>query len=232
MQDELIIFDCDGVLVDSEIIASRRLAEALTDWGLAMDRREVMRRFRGVSMASLRASAEAELGRAIPDADIAKVEAQILADFDSELQPVEAVVSMLRRLQQIPHLNRCVASSSSSKRIRHALQRCDLWRTFSPNVFSAQQVSRGKPAPDLFLYAAAEMGVPPSRCTVVEDSEAGIVAARAAGMRAIGFIGGSHLDDEHDGDRLVKAGAHTVVSHMYDLLPLIRSSQPARAIPR
>ena len=186
---ELVIFDCDGVLVDSETISIRVTAQALREAGLAIAPHEVARRFLGLSMSSMMAIVEAELGRKLAPGFAAMLVARVLEAFERELQPVAGVAAAVAALP----CKSCVASSSAPERLRRALEIAGLAPLFGPNVFSAAMVARGKPEPDLFLHAARVMGVAPQRCLVVEDSVPGIVAAGRAGMRAFGFCGGSHL---------------------------------------
>jgi HAD superfamily hydrolase (TIGR01509 family) len=135
-----------------------------------------------------------------------------LEAFDRELQPIPGIAELLANLPD----RKCVASSSEPTRIRHSLSLAGILHHFEPHIFSATQVKRGKPAPDLFLFAAASMGAAPARCLVIEDSVAGVTAARAAGMTVLGFTGGSHCLDGH-ADKLRMAGAAAVCASMTDL---------------
>ena len=184
----LVIFDCDGVLVDSEPIASRVLAEALSEIGFPLTAQQAIDRYTGISVGAVLARVEAEWGRRLPADFAALLGERDRAAFAAELQPVSGVVEMLAGLD----LPRCVASSGSIEKIRSNLRITGLLPYLEPHLFSATMVARGKPAPDLFLHAAAMMAVPPARCVVVEDSLAGVRAARAAGMRVFGFHGGGH----------------------------------------
>ncbi|MFD9568913.1 HAD family hydrolase [Streptomyces sp. NPDC059982] len=183
---QLVIFDCDGVLVDSERIAARVQVElgARLGWPLTED--EVVRRFIGRSSASVREQVAARLGDETARAweeSFALLHAQAV---DAGLDPVDGLPEALDRIT----LATCVASSGSHEKMRHTLGRTGLYERFAGRIHSATEVPRGKPAPDLFLYAAARMGVDPAACVVVEDSRPGVEAARAAGMRALGYAGG------------------------------------------
>jgi HAD superfamily hydrolase (TIGR01509 family) len=188
MSPELVIFDCDGVLVDSEPIANRILVAALDEAGLRLSLDEVMVRYVGRSMASVVALAEDELGQPLPDGFLDRVQALTFAAFRRELRPIPGVAEALAALS----MPVCVASSGSPEKIALSLSLTGLDRFFHGKVFSASEVARGKPHPDLFLYAARRMAVAEQACIVIEDSLPGIEAAKAAGMRVFGFSGGGH----------------------------------------
>ncbi|GGP84284.1 HAD family hydrolase [Streptosporangium pseudovulgare] len=183
---ELVIFDCDGVLVDSEPIAVRVHSGVLSELGWPLSEAEVTERFVGRSTKSINELIEARLGPALT----AEAERRFLRlhqeAVDAGLTAVDGIVEALDAIT----LPTCVASSGSHDKMRHTLGHTGLHRRFEGRIFSATQVAHGKPAPDLFLYAAREMGVEPARCVVVEDSRYGVQAARAAGMRAFGYAGG------------------------------------------
>jgi HAD superfamily hydrolase (TIGR01509 family) len=180
---ELVILDCDGVLVDSEPLSNRILAERLTAIGLPTTTADSMRLYMGRSWASCVELIEERLGRPLP-ADFGEdYHAELFAAFTRELRPVPGVPEVLERLGALA----CVASSGSHERIRRALAATGLLPRFEGRIFSAADVPRGKPAPDLFLHAAERMGARPEACAVVEDSPAGVQAARAAGMAVFGF---------------------------------------------
>jgi HAD superfamily hydrolase (TIGR01509 family) len=183
---ELVIFDCDGVLLDSERLAVRVDRVVLASLGWELSEQEIVRRFVGRSHASMVSEVEAHLGRPLPDGWEAETQPLYDHAFDTELAPVEGVVEALDLIT----LPTCVASSSSHPRLRRTLGRTGLYERFEGRVFSASEVANGKPAPDLFLHAAAQLGVAPARCVVVEDSRYGVPAGRAAGMRTLGFAGG------------------------------------------
>jgi HAD superfamily hydrolase (TIGR01509 family) len=180
---DLVIFDNDGVLVDSEWHANGILAGLLTEAGLPCTREECIRDYMGSSMTRVREMAEQRLGAALP-ADLEdRYHEQLFEAFRTKLTAVPGVTGVLQRLSTPT----CVASSGTHERIRLALTTTGLLAHFDGRIFSAQDVSRGKPAPDLFLHASKTMGVPPARCAVVEDSPLGVEAANRAGMTAFGF---------------------------------------------
>jgi len=220
-----VIFDCDGVLIDSEAIGCRVEAEELQRVGFAITAEEIMTRFIGTTSAETFATIEAEHGRRLPAGFIDRLEVAIEAAFERELQPIAGIEAALGRIT----LPVCVASSSKLARLEHSLTLTGLLERFAPHVFSAEQVGdRGKPAPDLFLHAAARMAVAPASCLVIEDSVNGVRAAVAAGMPVLGFTGGSHCPPDH-AERLLAVGAGQVLTDMAALPPLIAA--PARPDP-
>ncbi|HET8997113.1 MAG TPA: HAD-IA family hydrolase [Acetobacteraceae bacterium] len=212
----LVIFDCDGVLVDSEVLACRIDAACLAEFGIPVTAEQVMDRYVGVSLAGMLADLEARFGRRLPAELADTLRRRTLAAFDAELTAIAGVDAVLASLA----LPRCVASSSEPARIRHSLTLTGLLQHFEPHVFSATQVANGKPAPDLFLFAAAAMGAGPESCRVIEDSLAGVQAARAAGMTVLGFTGGGHCRPGH-AERLRAAGADAVFADMRELPALL-----------
>lgn len=218
----MIIFDCDGVLIDSEIISNAADAEAFTANGFPITTREMIARFMGRPKREIWAEIESEMGRPLPAGLIERIEADIKRRYREELAAIPGVAAAIAAVGG----PRCVASSSEMSKLRLALEVTGLLPLFDPHVFSASQVARGKPAPDLFLYAAATMAVDPARCLVVEDSQAGVIAARAAGMRVIGFTGGSHSFDGH-AEGLIAAGAERTIVHMDALAQVIAEARSA-----
>jgi HAD superfamily hydrolase (TIGR01509 family) len=190
---DLVIFDCDGVLVDSEVLSVKGMCEVLRAAGVPATEAMVGRCF-GMKQADILAVIAKETGVPIPPDATERIWPATRRWFERELQPMPGVARFLERLGSRPH---CVASSSSLERIRFSLRRTGLDGFFGDNVFSSQQVARGKPAPDLFLFAAERMGISPDRAAVIEDSIFGVQGARAAGMRTVGFIGGSHIEPGH-----------------------------------
>ncbi|WP_380280118.1 HAD family hydrolase [Kitasatospora purpeofusca] len=182
----LVIFDCDGVLVDSERIAARVQIALGAELGWPLTEEEVVERFIGRSMASIDGQVAARLGRASADRWWAEFVRRHEVEVDAGLEPVDGLPEALAAIA----LPTCVASSGSHEKMAHTLGRTGLFDRFAGRIFSATEVARGKPEPDLFLHAARRMGVPPSACAVVEDSAPGVQAARAAGMRAFGYAGG------------------------------------------
>ena len=182
----LVIFDCDGVLVDSERLAIRVDVQVLASLGWPMSEDEVVRRFVGKSDAHMQREIEEHLGRKLPHGWDHGFREMYLDTFRRELRPVDGIEEALGAIATPT----CVASSGSHEKMKFTLGLTGLWSRFEGRIFSATEVAHGKPAPDLFLHAAARMGVAPAECAVVEDSRFGIEAARAAGMRAFGYAGG------------------------------------------
>jgi HAD superfamily hydrolase (TIGR01509 family) len=210
---ELIIFDCDGVLIDSELIACAAEANALTEIGYEITLEGVIERFAGMPDKAMYAKIEAELGHKLPDDFRDRVKQKVFEQYRTTLQPIRGVKDVLSSIKS----KKCVASSSSPSKLALGLVETGLFEILYPYVFSTTLVERGKPHPDLFLYAANAMNVAAANCIVVEDSVAGVTAAKAAGMRSIGFIGGSHCRSGHAA-KLVHAGAEMVIDDLSLLL--------------
>ena len=189
----LVIFDCDGVLVDSERLAIRVESRLLGTLGWSLTEDEVLDRFVGRSDADMLAEIEHHLGREVPEWT-ERYQRDLHAAFHAELTAVDGVADALDALDQLG-LATCVASSGTHEKMQLTLGLTGLYDRFAGRISSATQVTAGKPAPDLFLLAARSMGAEPDRCVVVEDSRSGVAAARAAGMRSLGFTGG--LTPEH-----------------------------------
>jgi HAD superfamily hydrolase (TIGR01509 family) len=207
----LVIFDCDGVLVDSEVLSNGLLAEMMTELGHAMTTEEAVQKFAGRSLADVLALAQSVLGRPIPE-DLGRQYGQRLSErLRHELKPVAGTKEAIAALAY----PRCVASSSTFERIRLSLDVTGLAPLFGDNVFSATQVAHGKPAPDLYLFAADAMAAAPSACVVVEDSPLGVTGGVAAGMTVIGFTGAEHGTGL--AQRLSAAGARRVIDSMKQL---------------
>lgn len=221
---DLVVFDCDGVLVDSEIISCRTHADVLTSAGYPITAEEVHARFLGRSSREARIEIEADLGRALPDDFDSQLHDVLFRDFRSSLQQIPGMAGTLADLT-IPV---CVASSGSPERIRLALELVGLHERFAPHIFSASQVANGKPAPDLFLFAAEQMQAQPARCVVIEDSVAGVIGAQRAGMTVLGFHGGSHCGPD-SADALLYAGAAATFADMRQLPMLLERSGYAGA---
>jgi HAD superfamily hydrolase (TIGR01509 family) len=183
---KLVVFDCDGVLVDSEVIAVRVDQLVLADLGWELEREEIVERFVGRAEADFVAAVEEQLGIELGEGWDRKYEPWYRTAFERDLVPVDGVVEALDGLR-VPH---CVASSGSHAKMRRTLGQTGLWHRFEGRIFSASEVARGKPAPDLFLHAAGTLGTAPGRCAVVEDSAYGVQAARAAGMHVFAYAGG------------------------------------------
>jgi HAD superfamily hydrolase (TIGR01509 family) len=211
-----VILDCDGVLVDSEVIAARVAAECFTAAGATITAKEMIERFTGVTATKVTELVFAERGVEAPaDATVRRREA-IMTALEREVQPMPGIDEALANIRA----RKCVASSSHPDRIALTLRVAGLAHYFGDAVFSAFAVEHGKPAPDLFLLAAERMGAEPASCAVVEDSVAGVIAGKAAGMRVIGFVGGGHCLPDL-GERLAAAGADTVIDDMRDLPPAL-----------
>jgi HAD superfamily hydrolase (TIGR01509 family) len=219
---DLVIFDCDGVLVDSEVISCRAHAQTLTRHGYPITEEEVLERFLGRSMRHSMLKVEAELGRRLPSDFHSQVYAEIFRQFAISLQATPHMVETLARIAEPV----CVASSGPPEKISTSLNHVGLYDRFAPHIFSAVQVRHGKPAPDLFLFAAEQMRAVPARCLVIEDSLAGIEGALAAGMTVFGFHGGSHCGPGYS-ERLLAAGATAVFDDMRELPDLVRKAGAA-----
>lgn len=209
-ETELIIFDCDGVLVDSELVANEVFAEYLNANGLNMPLEEVMERFIGLSLKTCEKIALDDYGVRLPD------------DFIPEIRRLTEI-ALADNVKGMPNLREaiariglpvCVASSGEHSKMTLTLTTSGIFDLFKGKLHSATEVENGKPAPDLFLYAARKMGFAPEACLVVEDSPYGVQGAVAAGMRAVGFCGGGHRDLMRDSPMLVEAGAEIVIDDM------------------
>ena len=208
---DLIIFDCDGVLVDSEVLSCRCLSKVLAGYGIDLGLDQALDLFLGRSMTAV-VEHYGALGRPIPEQFSTELTAGVRAAFTSALCPIEGVDLVLEGLQ-IPH---CVASSSDVDRVSLSLSLTGLAPHFDNRLYTSQMVERGKPAPDLFLYAAERMQVDPRRTLVIEDSISGLEAGKAAGMTVWGFVGGSHYQSRDGKAILREAGADRVFGRMAD----------------
>jgi HAD superfamily hydrolase (TIGR01509 family) len=193
---ELVIFDCDGVLVDSERLAVRVEADYLAELGWPLTEAEIVERFMGRTTEFMDEAIEAQLGSRLPTDWKGQFQRRYLEAFAADLAPVDGITEALDQIA-VPT---CVASSGSHDKLRFTLGHTGLYERFEGRIFSGDEVASGKPAPDLFLHAAARMGADPARCAVVEDTRWGVLAARAAGMRTFGYVGGltplEHLEGE------------------------------------
>jgi len=210
----LLIFDCDGVLVDSEILSARVDAEFLREMGYEISPEELAHRFAGVTTERIFGMAGEEIGRAVPEGLVRRAEDETDRRLAKEVEAIAGVHAMLDQLDD----PRCVCSNSRAERLKVTLTRVDLWDRFRPYIFSARDVrdGRGKPAPDVFLHAAEVFETDPGETVVVEDSVAGVTGAVAAGMRVIGFTGASHSWPGH-AEALMDAGALTVVRRLAEV---------------
>ena len=214
---EVVIFDCDGVLVDSEVIALAVTRRLLGEAGLSLTDEETRERFLGLRLDTVMRRVESELGAPLPKDFPDDLSREILGAFARELKGIEgvrqAVGGLVARV--------CVASSSAPERLRFALRVTGYETLFAPNIFSAAEVAQGKPSPDLFLFAARAMGAAPKDCLVIEDSVSGVAAARAAGMRVFGFVGASHFSRLDEGADLTAAGAELIFDDMARLPDIV-----------
>lgn len=208
---DLIIFDCDGVLVDSEVLSCRCLSDVLATCGIQLKLDDALELFLGRSTAAVLQHYRTQ-GRTLPDSFPADLKGRVLEAFRSSLRPMPGVASLLDGLRTPC----CVASSSDFDRVSFSLALTDLSPYFGDRIYTAQMVPRGKPAPDLFLYAATKMHASPARTLVIEDSVSGVTAARVAGMKVWGFAGGSHYESRDGCGILLAAGADRVFDRMAD----------------
>lgn len=229
-ETRLVIFDCDGVLVDSEPLAMRVLLEGLAEAGYAIDEETAYDRFLGRSLATMQAILRDDLGFELPAERLEGMRLRLFGLYRRELTAMPGIVDALDRLT-VPA---CVASSSQPDRIRISLEVTGLLPRFETRLFSATMVVQGKPAPDLFLHAAAQMGVLPAHCLVIEDSAPGIEAARRAGMRVFGFLGGGHARRPGYAERLATLAPERLFDDMRALPDLLGEGTPppvARRMP-
>jgi HAD superfamily hydrolase (TIGR01509 family) len=208
---ELIIFDCDGVLVDSELLSCRCLSETLAACGIQLELFEALELFLGRSTDTVLQYYGAQ-ARKLPDSFLADLKMRVRQAFQCSLQPIPGIGSLLSGLAT-PH---CVASSSDLDRVSLSLACTGLASYFGDRLYTSQMVSRGKPAPDLFLHAADKMQAVPAKTLVIEDSASGVAAAKAAGMKVWGFFGGSHYESRDGRAILCAAGADRVFDRMAD----------------
>ena len=209
---DLVIFDCDGVLVDSEMIFARVLGERLRAAGFPATTAEALDIGFGKNRDTLTATVEERYARPLPEGFFETMRERTASILERELRPMPGVTELLTALPQA----RCVASNGHLPRVRQRLALTRLLGFFDPHVFSATQVAAGKPAPDLFLLAAHQLGASPASCLVVEDSVIGVAAAVAAGMPVVGFCGGSHCAEDH-AEQLIGAGCSHAFARMADL---------------
>ena len=186
---ELVIFDCDGVIADSEVISARLLVRQLLPYGICIDADYVFRNFVGKSFPIVADIIGKRFGTTLPSTFVSDYRAALREAFAESLQTTPGFLDVLGQLTCAS----CVATSSSPPRVGYTLETLGLTDYFGADVFTASQVAEGKPAPDLFLFAAREMSTPPERCLVIEDSAAGIEAGLAAGMKVWRYVGASHI---------------------------------------
>lgn len=219
-QPAAVIFDMDGCLVDSEPLCIHAVVRVLHEIGFTdVTTDEIRERFLGVSMRIMCADVAGRHGRTCPEGFVDRVENQLAKDFREKLRPIDGVTETLGMLRK-RNIALAVATGASIRRMNDTLTVGGLADWFDGVAFSADQVDRGKPAPDLFLLAARELGVRPDECVVLEDSPHGIEGAIAAGMQAVGFVGGSHLDGMRNAqaELLKSKGAMTVATGMAQVI--------------
>lgn len=216
---QLVIFDCDGVLVDSEMIASRELAAYLSNLGRPTTDAECRAMFTGMSIKSVGDVVRRDWGLNLGDDFVQELRARDRVAFERDLKAIPGVKDVLDRLRH-SQTEFCVASSGTPEKIRHSLSITKLLDHFNSPLFSASQVTHGKPAPDLFELAAYEMGVAPENCVVIEDAAPGVQGGVAAGMPVLGFTGGSHCGPD-SANALLFAGAKGAFSDMTALPGLL-----------
>ena len=210
-EPDLVIFDCDGVLVDSEMLSCQCLSEALGEYGIELGIEQVLQLFLGKSAAAVTLY-WCQRGQPLPETFLPELKSRVRERFRRSLQPIPGIGPLLSSLRT-PF---CVASSSDLDRVALSLVLTGLAPHFGDRLYTSQMVPRGKPAPDLFLYAAAQMKTAPMRTLVVEDSVSGVAAAKAAGMTVWGFVGGSHYRFRDGRNMLCDAGADRVFERMAD----------------
>ena len=218
---DLVIFDCDGVLVDSELIFARVLGVCLGEAGFPATTEEALELGFGKNRDTLSAAIEERYRGTLPGGFFEAMRARTAIVLERELKPMPGVAELLSVLSQA----RCVASNGHLQRVRERLALTGLLGFFEPHVFSAIEVPAGKPAPDLFLLAARRLRAAPAQCIVVEDSTVGVAAALAAGMPVVGFAGGSHCARDH-AERLAAAGCPRVFSQMSELAAYLCDGDP------
>jgi phosphoglycolate phosphatase len=213
---ELVIFDCDGVLVDSEIIVNRVFAETLTEAGFAITFEEATQKFVGQSLATCLNTIEQIFGRTVSTEWLELSKEREIAALKQELQAIAGIADVLKELS----LPKCVASNSSPRHIDLVLGLTGLLEHFNGKLFSSHHVDRPKPFPDVYLHAASQMGYAPENCVVIEDSVAGVRAGHAAGMRVLGYAPSDRHSSSHH-EALIAAGAKLVFDDMRQLLDLL-----------
>lgn len=220
---ELVIFDCDGVLIDSEVISKRVLLLMLSKLGIAVSDDYFAAHFLGHSFEHVTAKIRADFGLTLASSFQQDYQTELIHAFSLELRPTGDLEWMLSQLK-VPY---CVATSSGEQRVSRALKITSLNHYFAEHVFTASEVKNGKPAPDLFLYAAAKMGVQAKSCLVIEDSQAGIQGALAANMQVIRYAGASHMQQWTTTRADEELDSVTTINHwqkLYELAPMLRSS--------
>ncbi|MBP0614493.1 HAD family hydrolase [Jiella mangrovi] len=210
-QPQLLIFDCDGVLIDSEVIAAKVQCELMREEGIDLDAADLAQRFAGLTWPAIVERLKEETGHRFSQAFMQRVDDEIDRRLGTEAEEIAGAHEMLDRLE----MTRCICSNSSAARLELELDHVGLWDRFRPYVFSAIDIGKAKPEPDIFLHALKVFDVRAENAIVLEDSVHGVAGARAAGCRVVGFTGASHSYPGH-ADALTEAGAETVISRLAD----------------
>lgn len=218
---DLIIFDCDGVLIDSEVLACESVRRQLARHGVDLAHADIVQRFLGRGFAEVQRYYEAHRGEAMPASFAGALRDEMRAAFSENLAAMPYVTTLLQHLET-PY---CLASSSDPERVEFSLRLAGLYPYFKGRIYTASEVTAAKPAPDLFLLAAERMKCDPGRCLVIEDSVSGIEAAKAAGMSVWGFVGGSHHAGSAGAARLMAAGAMRIFAHMSEIEAALRFNE-------
>ncbi len=218
MSSHLIIFDFDGVIADSEVLANTVLAEVITELGVPTTLEDAYRLYMGKRFNDVIDAIEAAIGRGVQPTFASEFQERTFARFRKDLRLVEGARTFMDSFSDIP---RCIASSSSPDRLALCLDLLSLKQTFGDHVFSASAVARGKPFPDIFLHASERMGVPPRNCIVIEDSVTGVTAGKAAGMTVIGLLAAAHIQDGHS-EKLISQGADHIATTYQEVSEVMR----------
>ncbi len=213
-----IIFDFDGVLADSEVLSNSVIAEIVTELGVPTTVDDAYRIYMGKRLSDVIETIERVIGRKLPDDFADSYQRRTFDTFRARLTPVDGAREFVTAWREVPN---CIASSSSPERLVLSLEVLNMTALFEGRVFSASNVARGKPHPDIFLHAATQLGVAPADCIVIEDSIGGITAARAAGATSIGLTAASHIQPGFDA-KLRQAGADHVAASFAELDRIIR----------
>lgn len=219
-----VVFDCDGVLVNSEEICLDVELECLAEIGLAFQRHEYVSRFMGMTSADFYAALDNDLrtlhGRTLPETFPDVLHHRTWSVVETSLACIPNALETVRALRNLP---KAVASGSNPERLKIKLRQVGLFDDFAPHIYSAQEMPRGKPAPDVYLHAARQLGVDPAACIAVEDSVNGVTSALTAGMVVVGFVGGGHCPP-NQAESLRGAGASQIATHMDQLLTILRGA--------
>ena len=214
---QCVIFDCDGVLVDSEILAAQTVLTMLKPYGFVMDQEEYSSRFAGKVEEDTLAIVREEYQIELPDDFLDRLRSEIERHLDQDLQPITGMKEAVERLS----LPKAIVSNSRSNRVIASLETTGLSGLVGDNIFAVEVVEHPKPAPDIYLYAARQLGVSPAACLVVEDSQSGVTAAHRAGMTVVGFLGAGHIPPGHQ-EVVKQAGAWTTVANAEELDTLFK----------